>query len=553
MLPRVAVIAGLLVAAPSPARAAEAAPVEVDVRGEALHSALPRLGRLWQERLTVGESLRQQRVTLLGRGGTPAAWRRALAELLTPRADAGVFWTPTADGFRLEESRGRQLFARRLSEAEAEEYRQFLDQQAAWARGPGLEQLPKLEGLPQRMLRTRVVLGALLDVLGAEGRARLVGGEPMPVRFSALRAPPYETVFAEWMAVSNPVYAAKSRDYQDRCWFVLTYERDANRTRGGTVVWGKVHPSGFLSSIGHAGELWMRRPGPSQPVGVAALRQLGEPVPNEKPGGRRVTFQVTPSASPAAPAAPAPRHLHQVLAALSADLGLTIVADGYLRPSLMLPPGLEARDVPLDRLLTRIAQAWGCEWRYAEKAPGIILMRSRRWWIEDAADVPQGQVDDLVRRMGARRPAALEDLLLLARLSEPQVRKLVVETGLLPGADGVVSPFECDLGMRACLEFLGRLPAPLRQEALADGVPLTRCDPQLVQRVLGRTLVGFVGAVTPEMQQRLWFRFGPVPPRSGSPGWRVSIWTPPDHPDGPGSNWYQEIRVHPPRSPEPAR
>jgi hypothetical protein len=508
---------------------------DVDVRGGSLAECLPQVGARYGLTLAPGSTLREQRVTLVGRAVPLDVWARGLPQLLSPTREAGVFWTRAGDGWRLEESRNRRLLAASLLDADQPQVRALLHQRAEWARTEGAAALHREQGLRQRIARRELLVAAVLDLLGADGRSAVAAGEPRAVTFAMIRRSPYAGILDEWLTQSKPTYAAVPRPAQDGCFLSLFYERRSPGRAEGMLVLVQTRETGFTTTISHESR-YRLLPAGSPPSGLRALQQLNEPVPGEGKSGRRVTLVLNDGRSPRLVSFDDALHL------LSTRLGLTIVADGYLRGPLEIPPLLTARDCPLERVLTRVAQAWNCDHALLSGSRQVVLFRAREWFAEDEANVPQSVVEDLLPRFAGDRLPSLDDLTRLARLREPQVRKLVEEARMLPAARGMVEPWHADLGVRACLNFYGRLPEALQAHARSPrGLALGKLSAEALEPIR-RTLATVVGAVTPELRERLWFSI--VAPTAWErldtpPGWHV--WIRCD--ERPGTNWRGKINA----------
>jgi hypothetical protein len=514
---------------------------DVRVVGEALETALPRLGKAYGVELRAGRELAGQRVTLYGKQAPLQLWTKGLEDLLSVKPDATVFWARGKEGTsrQLAESKNRRDLAARLRNVDQEQYWQYLEQQLAWARGEGRQELERA-GLGRRAVVQQVMDLTVVNAHGEEGRRRLLAGEPLVVSFSQFLDGPQEPLFREYLAGRFPDIAPLNATELRGHSFVFMRERHPSFPPGGGLTMSLVLPSGFQPMHGSI----LRASG--QPGGAGPVLGLAERPQPGQPGDRRVSLCLTPVPG-AKPGETVERNLDQLLEVVAGELGLNVIADGYLRSSLSLPVNFQVKDYPLEQLLTRIAAPWICEWRYLGADRKTVLVRAKHWWLEDAADVPQAQVEDLRARLGDGKPPALEDLLRLAELSEPQIRKLL-QTGACRSAEGILPGGLCDgIGVRPCLRFFSRLPRALQERAQSpEGLPLSAADPALVQAWLYPTLVAYAGAVTPERRQELVFSLTPLPaPGAGgrSPGFRLNIRSP----RRGGCNWFRYVQ--PPQRP----
>jgi hypothetical protein len=525
-------------AAPTPV-AQDVLPVRIV--GEALKTSLPRLGKEYGLSLEAGRELADQRVTLYGRRLPSRVWTEGLRELLSASAEAPVRWARAgADRpLRLEQSQHRRELVARLLNMDQEAYARYLDERIAWARTEGRTLLAEAQGPFRGPAVDQVVSAGIIESLGEDGRARLMAGEPLVVFFGRFRGTPLEDLVQEWVGIRFPGIAKLDPAERDRCSLVLTRERHPFDPLNGGITESVVRPTGFMSAIGPMTSLRI----PHQRWGRHHFERLSDPLAEEPADARKLTLNLAPLPG-AKPGQTVLRNLDQILETLAREAELTVIADGYLRPSQLLPANLTARDVPLERLLTRLAAAWDCEWRYAEKDRSVVLVRAKYWWLEDLADVPQPQLEDLLPRFRGDRPVELEDLLRLAELREAQIRKLTENYELCPAANGLFSRATyAGIGAGPCLQFYSRLPEALQRRARSpEGLPLAEAGASLTQTWLYRTVVACAGGVSPEIRGNLVFQLTALPPeRPGapSPGYQVRIRSAAP----PGPNWFEDIKL----------
>jgi hypothetical protein len=461
-------------------------------------------------------------------------WRKVIQELLSPTSDAGVFWSKSeADAYWLHESRNRQALAKRLADADQVFYRKWLADQVAWAR-TDLEKLAAADRkVPRRYLANRVGLLRMADFEGEAGRERLLNGEPLVVRLSAFMEKEGEGFLREWVQ-DRPDLAQLDRDELGRYSLVFLRERSPFHpaSAGLTISW--VKPSGFKSVHGSCLRL------PYVPSQKRTLDDLDHDRPNESSKEPPVTFCLTPEPN-AKPGERVTRKLDELLDTVSQATGLTIVADGYLRPGIEFPANLKLRDCPLDRLLTRIADLWDCDWRFLAGNPKVVLVRSRYWWLEDAADVPQEQLDDFRARLNGAQPPRFEDLCRFAELSDAQIQKLY-SLGECRAAAWVLFEGLFDgVGVKPCLQMLNRATAAQREQAFArDGLSLSALSPE-ARAVFRRTMIAEVGAISEEAQRSLTLWIEPVPGLAGGTpaGFKFEMR---DKPIG-GCHWFVTVQA----------
>jgi len=509
----------------------------LQITGVALRSALPELEKRYGVRLAAGASLQNQRVTILGAPIGVERSKRALKDLLSAGPEATVFWAKeTGDVWRLEEDKNRKDLAKRLRDADQQAFREHLNGQLRWAREEGPKELGTLPaslrgGLIHKLMPLRILGG-----LTAAELSQFLDGEPLALTLGELRQQGLGEYLPEW-TVTRSVFL-KDAPNSDTWRVVFMRERNPADPQSGGVTLSLVEPRGFVGSVISV----LRQPHPHP--GTTPLTALLDPsAPAPQARGRQVTVNLTPAPGELG-GKRVTRTLDEVLGALSSQLALSIVADGYLRAPLDLPANFELKQFPLEALLDRVALAWNCDWHYFENDKNCLIFRARHWWLEDASDVPQPLLDELTKRLGKGKTANLDDLGLLATLSDAQVYKLVNETKHLPAAVGLLpAGVYTGTGAKPCLQFYGQLPAELRKRVRStEGLPLAEVDSTLVMRYLHRTLAMWVGAVSPEQRRRLLFGISDLaggPNGTAITGYRVWIRSE----QRPGSNWRAEIRL----------
>jgi hypothetical protein len=385
----------------------------------------------------------------------------------------------------------------------------------------------------------------MLEAAGPEKHKRLLAGEPVVLRLG--ETPGATRQFLIEYLQKTAGLAGEPREEVERYWVVFTLGRVTGDSRGAHLVWSLVHPAGNAfrrrSNVVSIPHPWSM-PGLLGADSTFTFSLLPTHPDDPTP---RVSLNLTPEPA-ARPGATVPRTLDQVLETLAEGAGLRVFADGYLRPAVKFQANMQLKKCALGALQDSLGTLWGFEWKLTGEDPKTLLIRARAWWMEDEADVPQPLLEELRAALGPGKSPALEDLIRFAELTDAQAHKLV-GSGICPGASGVVAPAWLDgTGIKPCLRFLGRLPEPLRKQALSpQGLPLREAPPQLVQQALGSTLVAACGAVTPEFQQDLVFYVtpgrdpGPIYRRAPQ-GWEVRITTTRPR----GTRWKQYIQPPPP-------
>lgn len=523
----------LAVAGGAPAEeSADASDERLRAKSEAAATALPRLGAALGEAWEAAPELSTQRLTVFARDLSSQQLRRGIQVLLSPRKDAGVSWIRTSDRYRLTGSLNRARLTEALLKGDRVLLRQRLDEHLRWAEETGLKQLsegPILEGAAFGSLLDRLLQAGVLDLMGATGRERLLAEEPVVVPFGAFRGSRWERVLDNWITAIKPMYARYVGEARDRCAFVVTRESSTVDPSAGGLVVATVSPTGFRSGAKSA----FRARGifPSNRLLTDWQRHVTDP----DAADRRFDLNLTP-ADGNRTGRPIQQTFEQVFESIAALSGCAVVADGYLRRSITLPPNFTLRGVTLPQLLSLFARYWKCEWQYLDDSKGVVVVRALYWWLEDAADVPDERLQNLASRFDGKRLPELDDFLVLSELSDAQLRKLTSELQICPGAEGFIAPFYYRLGVPPCLRFMRRLSPVQQQQALStQGLSLDAVDPVLVAGQLGPTLVAEVGAITPEAMKGLhfWIEQSPQQQAGGSGLYTVRIRS---H-DRSGSHW----------------
>jgi len=492
----------------TPASAASLSTVEgtADLRivGEALETALPRVGKAYQTKLGATRDLRDQRVTVFIRNGRLEGFAHGIEELLTPTPDAPVNWTGDGDrAWMLAESVNRQRLKQELTTVDVALFKRQLVSEIEWLHRDAERDLAaaskELDARRRAIVLERLTLASILDAVGEKGQTQLLAGTPLTLVVGETD-PKLRSLLCESLVSRSPNLAALPPDELDRYSLVFVAARNPSDSQGMSLIESRVTPQGFV---------WSRRSTSLKiphVLNVPFLHdtfQLDQADPNDP--SRRISLNLVPEPQ-IRPGATVLRNLNEILEVIARQAELDIVADGYLRAPAKFPANLEVKDYPLKQLLDRIGQIWGVRWKYASKQQTTLIVRARDWWLEDQADVPQPLLDELRDTLGPGRSPQLDDLLRIAELSKPQLHKLV-ESGTCPGAYGVVKPlWYDDLGTRQCLQFFGRLSPALQNRAQsAEGLPLREVPQELVDRWLNHTLIAEVGALTPQQREELVF------------------------------------------------
>jgi hypothetical protein len=530
--------------------------VSVRVVGEALSTALPRLGKGFHLQLAPDRELEGQRVTLSLKDASIELLARGLLELLSAGPEAPVSWVRRRESlWLLVESANRRRVSARLRDQDLDLFRQHMERELHWFRRDAPRELEQARkhtdtGLINA-IDARLPWLMVLDNLGEAGREKLLAGVPFCAQVGQMPAELRDRFRRHvdrnrLFKIGEPPTALPPEEL-DRYWFALVLARAPGDPQGTHLIDSWITPEGFrLGRLGH-----LSIPGPRSP---AFLRPAFQLPPVEESDRQRASRTVSLMLTPAQDTAPGTiirRNLDELLAAIGEQLGLNVIADGYRRSSTPIPANLAVTDYPLEKLLDAVTRLWQCDWRFLDADKKTVLVRARGWWLEDEADLPDAVVADFRDRFAADKSPALTDLLRLAELSKAQVHKLM-ESGLCPGATGIVIPgFYDDAGVKPCLQFFNRLPPALQQRAQSpQGLPLREAPRELVEKWLLTTLIVDAGAVTPEMQNAVVFSIRPGSQNPETPvGIEVAIH---DGPNPLSTHWVRYVQ--PPRRPgQPAQ
>ncbi len=477
--------------------------------GGTLESLLRQASTAYGVRLSTSADLARQRVTVVTQDVKLEQVARGLERLLFAEPDGPVLWMKLAEGrgWRLEQSRNRRERIAALANLDQLLFARHVEQEARWVKERGLKELETAPaGTRKALLHQRVAHTAIVQALQPAEQKRLMTGETLVRRIGDL--PPHAgSEVRGWLRAVSQSYAGASDAALDDYQIVLSRVRGGLRPLGGLT----------LALVTRKGLTQVRMAILQVPERLFATRS---PAPAAAADERPVTVQL---AQKPPDGKPVKRTLDELLPLLADQARLNIIADGYLRPSLELPTPLEFREVPLNRVLDRLAGMWDCEWQFLDAEKTTVLIRAKYWWLEDQADIPDELLARFRKDLGGESRASLDDLAALADLREVQLRKLL-DTGICPAAAGLlVAGHEDGTGAPACLRFYRRLPDPQKAQVTSErGLPLSQADPQLVRAYLGRTLLAWVGAVDEEKQRDLVFRI--LPAKVGSPDGAMERW-----------------------------
>jgi hypothetical protein len=467
--------------------------------GEPLESVLARLGSAYGVTLRADGALKQQRVTLFLSDAELETVASLLADLLTPAPEATVFWTRQGNGWTLTESVNRRLLVERLQNQDLDPYRQHLENEVAWlhteeerqAKGEASKEV--LQGNPDTLRRVRnerVALAHFLDWLGPKGREKLLTGEAVAVSVGEMPAELRKSFYSYLRDTLASIAGLPDEGVNG---YTVAYLLARSPTGSSFIrlVQSIITPEGIWRSRGSV-------MGMSQGSGPAFFYPpFTLPAVNPADSSRKIslTLGVDPAAKPGTRVF---RNLDELLGEVSKGANIQVIADGYLKSRRAIPANLQVKDYPLRQLLDRLTRSWGCEWRFDGEGEKTVLVRSRNWWMEDAADVPEGLLQELHPRLNRKRLPELGDVLRLAELSKAQLHKLI-EAGFCPDASGLVQPGWYDeTGPKPVLRFFNRLPAALQAKVQSpQGMSLREAPPELVRAWLGNTLVA-CGATNPQ-------------------------------------------------------
>lgn len=495
--------------------------------GVTLASVLDQAGTSAGLRLRAARELQSQRMTLISKGMGVQQFTRALRLLLSPSPDSGVRWKRIASAeWLLEESPRRRALREELRDLDLQQFRSFLGDELEWRRidGPKHLEQARSSGNPTALPRTlqRYAFAALLEAQGETGLSRLLSGAPLALRVRDLPEDA-QKAYSGFRRESSPLLKGLSAEEMGNRWIALQFVRHPTDPLGAHLVASDISPEGKYRGMTQVVQIphvrhypWHYPPFQLQPAPPDDLSRRVTLVLGKDPGERSKGVLVR-------------RSLDQVLEEIAEGLGIQVVADGYLRASNPIPTNLEVRNYPQKRLFdTLLTNVWGVDWRFADAEEKILLVRSKAWWMEDAADVPQPEVDALRASLGpSARNTPLTALFRVAELSVAQTAKLI-DCGVCPRAKGLLEgPFYFDAGVKPSLQFVGRLSDSLKKRALSpDGLPLAEAPQELVERFLAGTMILY-GGVTPEFRAGLSISLLPEPSGSGaSDGWTLRIGRP---------------------------
>lgn len=501
--------------------------------GEPLSTLLPRVCAGLGLQLSAAPSLANQRISLYGHRIDRELVMDGLKQLLSAPPDGQVFWSGTLmrRELRLEESRRRREIAHEMREAAVDDYFAWLDEKMRWAvrEGPGILDRAAGSARGHSAARALEAVGpfALLAGLGKENMARLRLGEPVWVRFDQLTGSDAARLGRTWLEMrsgqrdtdtgrpKNPVvegadeWAGGTEDWVQ----IIMLEEvagDPRRLQLGSILVrdprgsrrrGRLSPA--LNRVFYSQDAYMAPLSSIDRMGYIASFGFDRPLPDEREDEPRVSFQLIP---PSRDPFPVKVTMDELLDRLSQASGITILADGYLRPYVRLPAGTAIKDVPVRRVLARIAEYWVCNWSWLDAKEKTALIRSRAWAFEDEADVPPATVARLVSKLDGTRIPDLDDLAELAELSQRQIRKLTTETGLCRAGTHLL--FEVmnvpNAPGRNMLRFYKALPPAMQKRMRTEaGAGLAGLSPDLVRAYLLPALLTGAGLALPEWINRL--------------------------------------------------
>lgn len=485
----------------------------VSLSGVPLRTASERLSRDFGVRLGVSPELSSQRVTVYAPAIELSDLTEALTALLSTEPNGKVFWEQRAERhWVLQQSPGRRQLIERLREGDQALFVQHVAREVEWLGARAEQELAAAPDGPRRvLLQQRVALAGLMQELDREGQVALLSGQPISRSIGEMPGRCPER-FRDWLSGMNPGLGRLMPRELDRYHLVFCRERSPSDPHAGGISFSLVSPKGLVQM---RGTLLRPRAGPAAPP---------ENPEKKPPTERPVTVRLIRDEK-LPPGVPAAWTLDDLLQQLSEQLKLPIIADGYLRPSISLPNELRAEDMPLDEILNRLTGLWNCDWRWLNRKKDAVLVRARYWWLEDAADVPDQKLEEL-RKLFEPGSAVhpVDALAEVAQLSDAQIRKLI-ETGRCKQASGIVQRGIYDgVGASAVLRFYSTLTPQQKARATStEGLRLRDTEPLLRARLLGPTLLAWVGAITPEYADDLILRIQPgTGPGAGS-GYLISI------------------------------
>lgn len=488
-------------------------------------------------------ALRNQRLTLLLRSVEASKLRAVLKELLDASPDATVNWESASGAWELTESLNRKKLVARLKDQDLIAFIDFLREEEKWLKETAPKELEQAlrESDPRIAagINCRRAMAALFTGLSEADLMSFLRGVPLKVKVGkaplALR-PGLRTYLRSAGHLMNADDAAL-----DEHVLVFVFGRSPTDPLGARVFESRIDPDRGL---------WQRRTTASLRIPhllpISALQEVFQLPPiDAKDNSPRVTLNVSPKEG-VRDGAPVLQTFDQALMAFADGTGLDLVADGYVRAPTRFPANLRAENYPSGQLLDEYCRIWGCQWRYAKSSPNTIIIRAKGWWMEDAANVPDEQLKPLIAELASGKTPSLESLSRFAELDEVQGHKLI-ESGIVPGANGVLKPFWYDsLGAKPCLQLFNRLTAQQRDRVLsADGLPLREVQPELVHHWLSATLTAVVGIDTLDAVRTMVFRLSRLNAAEPLPtGFQVELSIP------GGRRWAMAIRP-PARRPSP--
>jgi len=518
----VMMLLGVVLAGAVGSQPTRAAPLtgRVSCAGESLAQCLPHLGKALGVRLSAGSRLKEQRVTIHARSANWATLKQGLQRLLSAEPDGAVVWRRigNAAAYRLEDTAGRRALAARMLRLDDQSLAQAVRRELQWLNSRGQQELASApDGARKSFTEQRYVFALLARSLGDAQMERLRNGQPVVLRVGEMPGELGKR-FRGWLRGRVPARDELPDSWLNGYYVVLLRQALSLPAGGGSVIVSLVTPKGVLRERSH--HFRVRSHGLRRPPRWADFRFP------DSGKERRVTLWLTHDPA-AKPAEQVDRNLNQLLKAVAAHTGVSVIADGYLRPSVRMPANVELRNLPLDALLNGLTRPWNCDWQFLDHEKQTVLIRARFWWREDLANVTDATLERLQPVLGQHADPSLDDVASLAQLRDPQLLKLA-ETGLAPIARSLLDPVGAQgAGVLAWLRFYGRLPklqqAKVRSES---GLPLGQVHPQLVATLLTATLASDVGAVTRELQRGLTFQIRRTKNVSGAKsahGWQLQV------------------------------
>lgn len=534
---------GAPVPSPAPPRASD-----VDVSGEALNVCFPRLSRGFGVRLVPSRDLATQRLVAYGRNVSLAIFQNGIKELLSAPPDARVMWGHVSgtQTWHLEQSQARRGLISRLTNYDLDVYGKHLDQQVKWGREQDPSQIKSMPAVQQPSYKRQLAGASLVGSLGEAERTRLFRGEPQAISVSALPTNGHGQVVREWLSENH--WLNNSPVNPEGCNLVLSLERNRFDPDDNVIVASLVLPDGSVPFAETMLRHQHRRPGPDY-LGIQFSANRVPRASPQQPDDRRVTVQLTSDPS-AKPDAMVTRTFAQLLRSIADAGGITVFADGYLRAPARLPANLELRDYSLRAILDTLCFNWDCEWRFTDAQHQVVVVRSKAWWLEDAADVEDATLADVRARIGGADLPELEDLSMLLELRDAQIDKLI-QLHICNGVSGIVPPSADGTGVRQCLRFYFHLSSAQQTAARSEeGLLLKQVDPELVRRWLGSTLA-VSGFLTPERREQCLFRMQEtsLPATSGrARSYHLALMVR----GGRGPGWHHDFSLGKARASEPA-